>query len=363
MLTRLYVDNFRCFVNFEYRPRQRELILGANGSGKSTFLDVLLLLRQIAVNGVAVDDLPMLANRTRWMQQPEIVFELDADLDGLFHYRLVIAPTQDPLRQHVAEETVHFKNSPLLRFSEGNVQTFNDRGELVASFSFDPRRSAFAVLGAGNTGLGRLKTWLTDLCCFRINPFTIAPAAPTEALGPNVDLSNFVAWYRHLVQAQPRENRSFLRSLEQSIEGLRYLPAEPVGINNVVLAAEFDGGQKGRVYLNELSDGQRCLIGLYAILHFVVAKGRTVVIDEPDNFIALREIQPWLVALDDAVEESRGQVMIISHHPEILNQWAPSSGTQFSRDGFGPVRVRRFEASPEPALTAAELVSRGWDGT
>jgi predicted ATPase len=36
MLTRLYIDNFRCFVKFEYGPARTQLILGANGSGKSS---------------------------------------------------------------------------------------------------------------------------------------------------------------------------------------------------------------------------------------------------------------------------------------------------------------------------------------
>lgn len=32
MLTRVYVDNFRCFVNFEFRPMQKKLLLGAMGA-------------------------------------------------------------------------------------------------------------------------------------------------------------------------------------------------------------------------------------------------------------------------------------------------------------------------------------------
>ncbi|HEV2963758.1 MAG TPA: AAA family ATPase, partial [Candidatus Angelobacter sp.] len=47
MLTRISIDNFRCFVNFEYRPAQKQLILGANGSGKSSLLDALLFLRRV----------------------------------------------------------------------------------------------------------------------------------------------------------------------------------------------------------------------------------------------------------------------------------------------------------------------------
>jgi AAA15 family ATPase/GTPase len=33
MLKRLYIDNFRSFVNFEYKPGSKQLLLGANGSG------------------------------------------------------------------------------------------------------------------------------------------------------------------------------------------------------------------------------------------------------------------------------------------------------------------------------------------
>ena len=59
MLTRLYVDNFRCLENFEYCPERRQLIFGENGTGKSTMFDALLILRQIAIAG------------TRWLSTAE----------------------------------------------------------------------------------------------------------------------------------------------------------------------------------------------------------------------------------------------------------------------------------------------------
>ena len=129
-----------------------------------------------------------------------------------------------------------------------------------------------------------------------------------------------------------------------------------------VLYAEFLRDRKKiKVAFGELSDGQRCLICLYAILHFRVAFGGTVIIDEPDNFIALREIQPWLMGIEEMADDHKGQVILISHHPEILNQWAPAYGVQFVRDGAGPVRVEKFKGDPESPLSAAELVARGWD--
>ena len=180
---------------------------------------------------------------------------------------------------------------------------------------------------------------------------------------PNVDLSNIAAWYRHLVQSDPGHNEELRISLRESLDAFNYLQLEPAGENTRLLVAEFNSANEKtrKFYFGELSDGQRCLICLYAILHFVLAKGGTVLFDEPDNFLSLREIQPWLMTVEDVVEANRGQVLIISHHPEIINQWAPSSGVLFARDGAGAVRVEKFHGDPDSFLAPAELVARGWE--
>ena len=76
------------------------------------------------------------------------------------------------------------------------------------------------------------------------------------------------------------------------------------GFDSLKLEQDEEG-----IRFNELSDGQRSLIFLYAILHFLLARGNTVILDEPDNFISLREIQPWLMAVDNALEHSAGQIL------------------------------------------------------
>jgi hypothetical protein len=67
------------------------------------------------------------------------------------------------------------------------------------------------------------------------------------------------------------------------------------------------------------------------------------------------------MAVTDAVEEGHGQVLLISHHPEIIDQWAPENGVQFVRDEAGPVRLEEFRGDPASALSASELVARGWE--
>ncbi|MGC9999539.1 MAG: AAA family ATPase [Bryobacteraceae bacterium] len=366
MLTRLYLDNFKCFVNFEHRPARKELILGRNGSGKSSLLDAVLLLRQFIAKGDVFDDYFILAQRTRWLDQRQITGELDAELGGgKYVYKLVIEPWGEPPRPRVVSETVHLDGKPIFEFTNGEVHLFNDRFEHKVTYEFDWHRSALATIvpRRDNQSLTRFKLWIGNLYCFRLNPFGMGARAEGENLYPNVDLSNIAAWYRHLVQADPKQNAALLRSLRESLDGFNFLQLESAGENVRLLVAEFGqgGGKASKFSFNELSDGQRCLIALYTILHFVLAKGGTVILDEPDNFLSLREIQPWLLAVDDTIEESRGQVLMISHHPEIINQWAPTGGVQLYRDGIGPVRVDKFPKDSASCLLPSELIARGWE--
>ena len=121
-------------------------------------------------------------------------------------------------------------------------------------------------------------------------------------------------------------------------------------------------GRSFRLDFNELSHGQQALIALYALLHFVVREKTTLCIDEPDNFVALAEIQPWLFGVQDRVEEYEAQVLIASHHPELLNMLAPDHGIVLDRDGAGPTTTRRYTADPGSDLNPAERAARGWDG-
>src|SRR5437016_6260855 len=115
MLTRLYIDNFRCFVNFEYRPARRQLIIGGNGSGKSSLQDALLRVRQLVLMGQRADELFGLGDRTRWLSQIHQTIEIEAVSGGHpFRYRLVLAPAGAPERMAVFEETLWAHDEMLL---------------------------------------------------------------------------------------------------------------------------------------------------------------------------------------------------------------------------------------------------------
>src|ERR1700674_2078702 len=146
MLTRLYIDNFKCFVKFEYRPARKQLIMGPNGSGKTSLLDALLFVRQFAVKGISFEDFFILNQRTRWLNQAHQIMELEATLDdGRFIYRLVIEPWGEPPTARVRSETVHLDGRTLFEFNEGEVHLYDDEFEHKVAYPLDGNRSALAL--------------------------------------------------------------------------------------------------------------------------------------------------------------------------------------------------------------------------
>jgi predicted ATPase len=363
MLTRIYIDNFRSFVNFEYRPEKKQLLLGANGSGKSSLLDAIRYLK----NFVKGDDSPFTqSTRTRWQDIPLQVIELEAVLDGQkYEYRTEIRFSTDTRQASVNREILKVAGVPVFELVNGEIHFFANNSSDATVVPLETTKSALHLSQLSNSHVRRFVEWMDCVHCFHIDqyPGTMDESADSEERQPDYELINIAGWYRHLVLAYPGENVQFLESLRQSLTGFQALrfSSDEDGIKK--LRADFTASRKGRANysLSELSDGQRCLISLYMILHFLIAKGHTVFIDEPDNFISLREIQPWLLAAEETVENQDGQLILISHHPEILNQWATERGVRFFREDNGHVRIEKFKADTNANLQPSELIARGWE--
>lgn len=365
MLKRLYIDNFRCFVNFEYKPERKQLLLGANGSGKSSLLDAIALLKTF-LNGV---DNPFLATtRTRWSPLPEQVFEIEALLDGKSYvYRVENHFSQDAPVAEVRLERLTVSGEPVFEQVGGAIRFLASGPGTPSALPWKTTRSSLNLARLSIPDVDRFLSWLFDhVFCIRIDPWPDAMSDTTEGEDalPEDELDNLAAWYRHLVQSDPEANVRLVQSLTETLDGFASLQLDPVGASTRTLRANFlqAGKNSFRYSLSELSDGQRCLIALYMVLHFLIGKqDNTVFIDEPDNFISLREIQPWLLAAEQAVDDCKGQLILISHHPEILNQWAQEDGLRFFREGNGHVRTERFKSDYNGLLQPSELIARGWE--
>ena len=366
MLTRVYIDNYLCFSNFEIELGPRQLIFGANGTGKSSLLQTLLLLKNFLLLGLPVEQPFPARTVTKSSKSMIQVFEIGCRVSGEeVLYRLEIEQGQYPSKAAVKTETLHADGRLVFEFAAPDVRIFDEQSTPISTYRFDPSRSALQnvlTVSAGGDTVSRFGEWLRSIEFFQIQPGQIPHLTDREDRFPNANLSNFAAWYRYLALADREADATYVEDLRRVFDGFRHLGFLSFG-EQKLLQAHFSNGDGASVpfALGELSDGQRCIIGLYAILHFALRKGHTIFVDEPDNFIALREIQPWLLSVEDSVDDGRGQALIISHHPEIINQWADDCGIHFYRDNVGPVRNQRFAGTNSQGLSPAELIARGWE--
>lgn len=364
MLTRIHIDNFRSFVNFDYRPERKQLLLGANGSGKSSLFSAIRFLKRF----IKGDENPFTQiTRTRWQDRPLQVLEIEALLDTQkYEYRVEIRFALESRQLSVSQEQLKVSGETVFELAKGEIHFFPNNSNHATTVPLETTKSALHLSQLSNSYVRRFVEWMESVHCFRIDeyPSAMDESADREEREPDDELENLAGWYRHLVTTYPDENVKFITSMKEALNGFQTLRFSSEEDGTRKLRADFAGPRKGKVNyaISELSEGQRCLLVLYMILHFLIARGHTVLIDEPDNFIALREIQPWLLAAEEAVEDHSGQLILISHHPEILNQWASKHGLRFFREDNGHVRTEKFRADPNGNLQPSELIARGWEG-
>lgn len=372
MIARLYVDNYKCLSNFECRFGHINLMLGANGSGKSTVFDVLRGVRAV-VTGTSPISLFRESTLTRWQKRDAQTVELEiAGGGGIYQYHLEVEHEIGQNKQRIQLESVKYDGGLIYRAELGETHLFRDDYSEGPIISGDWTRSSLPFLGPrhDNTRITWFKDWFRQkLLCLQIDPVNVKAIADEAEPVLDAHALNYVGWYRHRVSTDMSATIDLYNALKEMYEEFRGLTLEQEGGSAQHLFARLGvkEEQKGRpefvrYSFGEFSEGERALVILYTLLQLVGDPETTLCLDEPDNFLSLSEIQPWLLRLREAVDSSGSQSLLISHHPELINNLAPRCGLVFERRQNGPARVRPFDAGTrDGALTPSEVVARGWE--
>lgn len=367
MLKRLYIDNFRCLVNFELNLDSINLFLGSNGSGKSTVFKVLQKIQEFVNGDSKVKEIFLLSDCTRWQTLQVQRFELEIiGNNGIYKYELGIGHDQDKCR--VEYERLWYDNQLLLKFELGEVQLYRDNHSEGPQYSFDWSQSMLPTLMPrnDNTKLTWFKNRIKRFIIVQIIPSLMVDESNQKEIRLTKKMENFVSWYRYLSDDQGKvaEIGNILRDV---LNGFNSFKFEQVSEQNIVLKLRFSGAGNSakpiEYRLGELSDGQKVLIALYTLIYGTKSEDYTLCIDEPENFLALPEIQPWLIQLYDFCSESQLQSLLISHHPELINYLLASPiGYWFEGQSNAPVRVKRIssEVADNSGLPVSELIARRW---
>lgn len=370
MLKSIFIDNFRCLVSFELKLDRLNLLMGANGSGKTSVFEVLRRLQKFIAGDCKVQEAFPSRDLTRTDLNLFQSFVLKLEVEGfILVYCLFIEHSEDRTKCWVSQETLsegEGGEKPLFFFKDGYVSLFEDNYAAGPIYPYDRTLPAMAGVQSGpkNRKLTAFRQKIANFVVAGISPSQMESDSRGEATQLSPRMENFVSWYRRVAQEHPESMKDLFTDLRNVLAGFASFRITDVGVDAKALKVYFDhpkGGKKTIAYdFGELSDGQRVLFALYALIHGMKGEGLTLFLDEPDNYVALREIQPWLTTLSDACGESFEQAVLISHHPEIINYLGASKGRWFERIK-DTVTVSDSPPKTVKGLDLAETIARGWE--
>jgi hypothetical protein len=251
----------------------------------------------------------------------------------------------------------------------GGARVYDDSGADSSALLVIPDLSGLSLMedSPDRTHLSRFKQRLARLHVLQINPQAMASASEAEEGRPNRGLANYISWYRHLAQEDPSIAAMLFQHLKDVIDGFNGFRLTPEGARRLDVLIRSAAGHETYDF-SELSDGQRALTALYTVAALLqtskayeASPSVTFCIDEPENYVALAELQPWIQVVEEALDGSNSQLLLVSHHPEFIDSYAHTDAVRVSRDGGGPARIAPFTGESAKPLLPSELVARGWE--
>jgi energy-coupling factor transporter ATP-binding protein EcfA2 len=355
-------------VAFKTEFQSFGVLCGPNGAGKSSVFDALRLLRNLGTgDGILGGDRDHDVLRlefTNWQKSNVQEFELGVTASGhAFEYVIHIQQATDSDTPRIVKERATCDGKALFERDLKGVSFKRPDGTQAGFFPLDWRQAALASIQPEGhlSELARLQEAMGKLLILRPNPRGMERESKAESKRPDLYMAGLTSWYRSL--SQDLDWTIALRDLLQDIwPDFKSLKLVDVGLNTKALQLVFDGtngGCSGGIFFDQLSDGEKALIGLYMV-RAALATGatQTVLIDEPDNYVGLPELQPWVLSLRELLDD-RHQAILITHHPEILSSAGPDHGRYLWRDNHtSPTRIGPLNV-PE-GMSPGEAVARGW---
>lgn len=347
VIKRLYIHNFRCLENFELpiAGKSSALLIGNNGSGKTTVGLALRILQRIARGKNRVDDLVKPKDLSRGRTDAPMRFEIEVEI-GARTYGYVIAFDFPAVVKElcVREEKLTVNGTPVYTRERRHVHLARTGLETEANFLIDWRLAALPIIQqeSEKDPLFVFKQWLARMLILRPMPSIIRGGSDRETLLPLPHVTNFASWFSGLLAHAPSSYTMIDEYLKQVMPDLKDIKNPVVGIDSRSLVVQFSNGQ-GSVNLpfEDLSDGEKCFMICALVLAANEAYGPLLCFwDEPDNHLALSEVGHFVLALRKAFQ-SGGQFIATSHNPEAIRRFSDENTlVLFRKSHLEPTNVR-----------------------
>ncbi|MGH9755262.1 MAG: AAA family ATPase [Blastocatellia bacterium] len=346
MIRRLYIHNFRCLENFELKlsAHSSVLLIGKNGSGKTTVSLALEILQKIARGTNRVKDLVTSDDFTRGRKDVPMRFEIEVELnDKVYEFVVAFELPEDFKELRVREEKLTVDGKPVYSREVAQVQLAKASQGKDAEFSIDWHMVALPIVQerSEKDPLFIFKRWLARMLILRPIPSKINGDSEQETLQPEPEVTDFGAWFSGLLASEPAAYTKIDEYLRQVMPDLKDIKNPVIGKDSRSLVVQFSSNQASlSLPFKYLSDGEKCFM-ICALSLATNAYGPVLCFwDEPDNYLGLDEVGHFVLALRQAFQ-SGGQFIATSHNPEAIRRFSEENTLLLHRrNHLEPTTVR-----------------------
>jgi predicted ATPase len=409
MIRRIEALNYRCLHYIEQELGDFQVLVGANASGKTTFLDVVAFLGDLVIGGLdhAIEERTKNFQDLVWQRSGDrfelaielmipderrellkrvpytlVRYEVAIGLDKAVNETAILSErvmlkTDDPYKEKphpvqlsifpmqravpkslISQTKIRNTKTVINKVSGGNdnfySEVYHAKGKGWApSFKLGPRRSALGNLPEDEAKFP-VSTWLKGLLTEGVQRIILNSLLMRKASPPGQgrrfrpDGSNLPWVIENFKSTAPERFVEWLAHLQTALPDIRNIrTVERPDDKHRYLIIEYEGGLDVPSWM--ASDGTLRLLALTLPAYLPEFTG-VYLIEEPENGIHPRAVETMFQSLSSVYA---AQILLATHSPVILSVAEPSQVLCFAKTSNGAVDI--VLGTEHPAL-------RDWKG-
>ncbi|WP_129673426.1 AAA family ATPase [Candidatus Chloroploca sp. Khr17] len=352
MITRLTGRGFKGLREFDIQPSKINVLIGANGTGKTNFADLIDFFSLIARRGLVeafgeYGGLEQVRTRTprgaftmrfrlelgedkdRGIKRVSYGFELSRAANIQIKHEVLDAVVYErPIRRddkgivrpspNLEEITIGFERDGTTIKSWHDPQNTIEAQNIEALFLDESGEDELLLFSRYMRGARLISNYIASWRVYNIEPGAVRRSIINDDQELRRNGENIVPYVARLLQ-KTDQSEQLLAALQEVVPYIDEI--KPDRLLNLKTLRFTERDTRVDFQLPEMSDGTIRLLGLFAVL-LQATPPPVIVIEEPENALHLYAIQRFLQRVRDTATRRRNpsQIFLTTHSPIVLDE-------------------------------------------